>query len=102
MELRRPIGWNLIVFWLRPPSPESMIFSISVMTGSGDEFRTGKMPTDCPFIQSASKERMVSIAAARSEPLPVMIRVLRAVSGRSVEALTPNASSSLKTVCAET
>ena len=79
-----------------------MIFSSSAITGSGDELRTGKMPTDCPFIQSASKLRMVSIAAARSEPLPVMIRVLRPLSGRMVEALTPNASSSLNTVCAET
>ena len=73
-----------------------------MISGSGVELRTGKMPTDCPRIQSASKLRMVSIAAARSEPLPVMISVLRPLSGRSVEALTPNASSSLNTVCAET
>ncbi|MGX1216178.1 hypothetical protein AB7M42_006443 [Bradyrhizobium diazoefficiens] len=46
IELSREIGWNLITFWLMPPSPESMIFSISLMTGSGEELRTGKMPTD--------------------------------------------------------
>ncbi len=102
IELSRPIGWNLITFWLMPPSPESMIFSISEISGSGVELRTGKMPTDCPFIQSASKERMVSIAAARSVPLPLMISVLRLLSGRSVLALTPKASSSLNTFCAET
>jgi len=45
-------------------------------------------PDDWPRIQSASKDRMVSIAAPRSEPLPVMIRVLRPVSGRTVVALT--------------
>ncbi len=81
MELSRPIDWNLTTFWPRPPSPESMIFSISEISGSGEELRTGKMPTDWPRIQSASKLRMVSIAAARSEPLPLMIRVLRAVVG---------------------
>ena len=102
MELSRLIGWNLMTFWLRPPSPESMIFSISVITGSGEELCIGKMPTDCPRIQSASKLRMVSMAVARSVPLPVTISVLRPLSGRNVVALTPNASSSLKTVCAET
>ncbi len=90
------------MFWPTPPSPESMIFSISDISGSGVELRTGKIPTDCPRIQSASKLRMVSIAAARSEPLPVMISVLRLLSDRSVLALTPNASSSLKTFCEET
>ena len=79
-----------------------MIFSISEISGSGEELRTGKMPTDWPRIQSASKLRMVSIAAARSEPLPLMIRVLRLLSGRIALALTPNASSSLNTFCAET
>ena len=49
MELSRLIGWNLMTFWLRPPSPESMIFSISEITGSGEELCTGKMPTDCPL-----------------------------------------------------
>ena len=63
MELSRPIDWNLITLWLRPPSPESMIFSISEITGSGEELRTGKIPTDWPRIQSASNDRMVSIAA---------------------------------------
>ena len=56
-----------MTFWPMPPSPESMIFSISAMTGSGEELRTGKMPTDCPRIQSASKDRMVSTAVARSD-----------------------------------
>jgi hypothetical protein len=46
MELSRPIGCILIMLWLRPPSPESMIFSISLMTGSGELLRTGKIPTD--------------------------------------------------------
>ena len=77
-------------------------FSISLITGSGEELRTGKMPTDWPRIQSASKDRMVSIAAARSVPLPVISSVLRDGSGRMVEAFTPKASSSLKTFCAET
>ena len=102
MELSRPIAWNLTTFWPRPPSPESMIFSSSAIKGSGWLLRTGKMPTDCPRIQSASKLRMVSIAAARSEPLPVMISELRPLSGRRVAALTPKASSSLNNVCAET
>ncbi|MET4845309.1 hypothetical protein ABIF62_005804 [Bradyrhizobium japonicum] len=92
----------MITFWLMPPSPESMIFSISVITGSGEELRTGKMPTDCPRIQSASKDRMVSTAVARSAPLPLTISVLRALSGRMVEAFTPKASSSLKMFWAET
>ena len=64
MALSRAIGWNLTRFWLRPPSPESMIFSISAMIGSGVLLRTGKMPTDLPRIQSASKLSMVSTAVA--------------------------------------
>ena len=35
MELSRAIGWNLTTFWVRPPSPESMIFSSSEISGSG-------------------------------------------------------------------
>ncbi|MGX1216177.1 hypothetical protein AB7M42_006442 [Bradyrhizobium diazoefficiens] len=45
---------------------------------------------------------MVSTAVARSLPLPLTITVLRALSGRMVEAFTPNASSSLKMFWAET
>ena len=78
-----------------------MIFSISAMTGSGEELRTGKMPTDCPRIQSASNDRIVSTAVARSVPLPLTISVLRELSGRMVEAFTPKASSSLKMFCAD-
>ena len=102
MALSRAIGWNLTTFWLRPPSPESMIFSSSAIIGSGAELRTGKMPTDWPRIQSASKLSMVSIAAARSAPVPVMIRRLRPSSARTVPALTPKPSSSLNMFCADT
>jgi hypothetical protein len=53
-----------------PPCPESMIFSISPITGSGVLFCSGNTPTDCPRIQSPSKLSTVSIAARRSVPLP--------------------------------
>ena len=36
MALSRAIGWNFTTFWLRPPSPESMIFSSSAISGSGE------------------------------------------------------------------
>ena len=102
IELRREIAWNLTTFWLMPPSAESMILSSSEISGSGAELRTGKMPTDCPFIQSASKLRMVSIAASRSAPEPVTISVLWPLSGRIAVALTPKPSSNLNMFCADT
>ena len=37
----RAIGCSLTMFWFKPPSPVSMIFSSSVITGSGVVLRIG-------------------------------------------------------------
>ena len=81
MAFMRATGWNLIMPWLRPASPESMIFSSSAIIGSGVPLRTGKMPTAWPRIQSTSKLAAMSSALRRSAPLPCRIRMLRAASG---------------------
>ena len=79
-----------------------MIFSSSVMIGSGALLRTGKIPTDCPRIQSASKLRMVSTALRRSPPLPWTSTMIALRVGADDAGLEPKLSSSLIIVCAET
>jgi hypothetical protein len=98
----RAITWNLMLPWLRPPSAESRIFSTSVMIGSGPPYWTGKMPTDCPRIQSTSKLSVVSMVLRRSGPVPWISTMLRTGSARTMPGLMAKLSSSFTSAVAET
>ena len=79
-----------------------MIRSISVMIGSGVLWRTGIIPTLCPFIQSASKLSTVSTAVRRSGPLPWIRIMLRVASIRTAPCLVAKFSTNLVIVAADT
>ena len=102
MAFCRATACSLTRFWLRPPSPASMIFSSSAITGSGVLLLTGKIPTDWPCIQSASKSCTVSTAAWRSAAFPWMTRRLRDGSARTMPGFAAKLSSSFVNVVAET
>ena len=96
----RVIGWSWMAPCAMPPSPESMMWFSSLMIVSGDELATGRMATDLDRSQSTSTVLAASMAARRSEAVPVTMTRLVPGSVFTEPGRLPKPSSSLPRLAA--